>query len=307
VTLTGLLEFGMNEDRRINCETMVTSPTVRETVAALKSKTFDDFSGCVIDGARRALADEANPLRLNFFCTAMRILFEHMMDTFAPEDEVIQCQWFKRKEGEKNKPKRSERILFAIQGGFSEEFVRQELRIDTSPLRSRLLAAINDLSKHIHGRENTIVLDARAQDTIGAATIAAMGGFLDAMRECRTAVLEPIAEALDKAAVDALITDTIGEIDELASHHSMEDVYVDDVIVQSIGANTITYRAKGAVSVVLQWGSNSDVSRGDGIELPQSFPFYCDIEVPLSEPWELGVAETNYGVNTGDWRERYCE
>jgi hypothetical protein len=148
-------------------------------------------------------------------------------------------------------------------------------------------------------------LDADAQDKIAAATVAAMGAFLDAMRECRDAVLEPIAEALDDAAVDALITDTIGEIDELASHNSLEEVYVDDVIVQSIGAQTITYRAKGAVSVVLQWGSNSDVARGDGIELPQSFPFYCDIEVPLSELWDLSSAETDYVVDTRDWRERY--
>ena len=92
------------------------------------------------------------------------------------------------------------------------------------------------------------------------------------------------------------------EID-LSGGLRLEDVDIDEVIVQSIGAETITYRAKGAVSVVLQWGSNSDVSRGDGIELGQSFPFYCDIEVPLSEPWDLDGAETSYGVDTGGWRD----
>jgi hypothetical protein len=141
----------------------------------------------------------------------MRILFEHMMDTLAPSDQVIQCPWFKRKEGEGGKPKRSERVLFAIQGGLSEEFVRQNLHIDTSSLRSRLLTAIDELSKHIHGRENTIILDPSDQDTIAAATVAAMGAFLDKMRECRANVLEPIAEALDEAAADALITDTISD------------------------------------------------------------------------------------------------
>ena len=195
--------------------------------------------------------------------------------------------------------------MFAIQGGLSETFVREELKLDTSPLRSRLRATIDELNKQIHGRENTILRDLSAQNAIVEATVAAMGGFLDAVPECRAAVLEPIAEALDEAAVDALISDTIGDIDELASHHSVEDVDIDDVVVQSIGAETITYRAKGALSVVLQWGSNSDVRRGDGIELPQSFPFYCDIAVPLSELWDLSFAETNYGVDTGEWRERF--
>jgi len=284
---------------------MIARGTVREVVAALKPKTIDEFSSWVIDGAERALADEANPLRLNFFSTAMRILFEHMMDMLAPKDQVVQCQWFKRKDGEDSRPTRTERIMFAIQGGLSETFVREELKLDTSSLRTRLRATIDELNKQIHGRENTILRDLSAQNAIVEATVAAMGGFLDAVRECRAAVLEPIAEALDEAAVDALITDTIGDIDELASHHSVEDVDIDDVVVQSIGAETITYRAKGALSVVLQWGSNSDVRRGDGIELPQSFPFYCDIAVPLSELWDLSFAETNYGVDTGEWRERF--
>jgi len=78
---------------------MMTHPTVRDAVAALKPKTIDEFSSWVINGAEHALADEANPLRLNFFSTAMRILFEHMMDTLAPKDQVVQCQWFKRKDG----------------------------------------------------------------------------------------------------------------------------------------------------------------------------------------------------------------
>ena len=80
---------------------MVTSLTVRDAVAALKPKTIDQFSSLVIDGAERALGDEANPLRLNFFSTAMRILFEHVMDTLAPRDQIIQCQWFKRREAGK--------------------------------------------------------------------------------------------------------------------------------------------------------------------------------------------------------------
>jgi len=148
---------------------MVTDPRVVEAVAALKPKTVDQFSGRVIDGAERALADEGNPLRLNFFSTAMRILFEHMMDMLAPREDVIRCKWFKRKEGEEDKPKprRSERILFAIQGGLSEEFVRENLHIDASPLCKRLLTAIDELSKHIHGRRNTIILDVREQDCSG--------------------------------------------------------------------------------------------------------------------------------------------
>jgi hypothetical protein len=47
---------------------------LRTAVAAFRLKVDDQFSGWAIDGALRALADNENPLRLNFFSTEMRIL-----------------------------------------------------------------------------------------------------------------------------------------------------------------------------------------------------------------------------------------
>src|SRR5919106_954629 len=123
------------------------------------------------------------------------------------------------------------------------------------------------------------------------------------VHDCRAAILEPVGEALDDAAVDALLSETILEVDELATHHSVQEVYVDRVVVHSIGSHFITYRATGSVSVVLQWGSNSDLRRGDGAELGQAFPFRCDISTSLDDPWKLDFSETEFGVDTREWRE----
>lgn len=224
-----------------------------QSVAALRLKVSDQFSGWAIDGALRALADNDNPLRLNFFSTAMRILFEHVMDTSSPEDEVVKAPWF-RPERTDGKPTRWQRVVFAIQGGLSEEFVREELEIDVSPLRKRLLDSVDELSKHVHGRENTIIRDLIEQGTVVSTTVAAMGMFLDALHECREAVLTPIAEALDNAAVESLLSDTLMEVDELAPHYSLDEIYVDNVTVHTIGADWITYQVTGSVDVL----SNGD-------------------------------------------------
>jgi hypothetical protein len=130
-----------------------------------------------------------------------------------------------------------------------------------------------------------------------------MLGFLGVMHDCRQAVLEPIAEALDSAAIDALLSETILDVDELASHHSVDEIYVGHVAVKTIGSDTITYHVTGSVGVTLQWGSNSDLRRGDGAELEQSFPFQCEFQVPVDDPWELGLAEPIYGVDTSSWRD----
>ena len=271
-----------------------------ERVEGLRKLALDKFSLATIEGAQRAIGDADNPLRLNFFSTAMRILFEHMTTTLAPDDEIIRCSWFDP-ERENGKPTRWQKVIFAIQGGFSDEFVTRRLKVDPRPLRKRLLSTIDDLSKHVHGRENTIILDRNDQNTFAMGTVEAMASFLEAVHDCRAAVLEPIQEELDGTAVDALLSETIGDVDELASHHSIEGIDVDRIFVHSIGADTITYRATGSVSVTLQWGSNSDLRRGDGAELDESFPFACDIAIPLETPWEIGAAEINYGVDTSEW------
>jgi hypothetical protein len=277
-------------------------PTLSAEVAALKVKVIDQFSRWAIDGAQCALKDEDNPLRLNFFATAMRILFEHSMDTLSPEDQVIAASWFKPERPD-GKPTRRQRVTFAIQGGLSETFVKTRLLVDLRPLRARLLKSVDELSKHVHGRKDTIIRDRGAQEVVVSTIVTAMTEFVDAMHECREAVLAPITEALDDAAIDALLSETLLEVDELATHHSVDEVSVERITVHSIGSETITYRVTGSVEVTLQWGSNSDVRRGDGAELGQSFPFQCEFQLPVDDPWDLDLAEPTYGVDTSAWTD----
>lgn len=280
----------------------MTVPLLDDQIAALKPKALDDFSRATITGAQHALADAANPLRLNFFSTAMRILFEHMMGTLAPIDHVAQSEWFVP-EREDKIPTRWQRIVFAIQGGLSDDFVKNTLEINIAPIRKKLIKAVDNLSKHVHGREDTIIEKRDEQDVAASGAIEALGKFLDTYHACRTTILDAIQQELDNAAVNALLTDTIQEVDELATHHSVEEVYVDNTSVRSIGAHFITYRATGTIAIGLQWGSNSDVRRGDGAELDLSFPFYCDIQVSLDDPLNMAFSETDYAVDVSSWRD----
>lgn len=276
--------------------------TLDDRIIALKTQAADEYTESCLEGARRALADLENPLRLNFFATAMRILFEHMMDTLAPNDEVARTSWFKP-EQKSGKPTRSQRIVYAIQGGLSELFVTQELHVDPHPLRKRLLEAFDECSTRVHEREHNVVAEPGKQDAVAETILTAYTSLFDAIRDCRAAVVEPIVETLDEAAVDALLSETILEVDELATHHYIQEVYVDNTKVHAIGPDAITYRSTGSVDVILQFGSNSDIRNDMGAEIEQSFPFVCDIEVSLSEPWNLEWAEPRYGVDVSKWRD----
>jgi len=68
--------------------------TLDDQLSALLPKAVDPFSRSAIEGAQHTLVDTANPLQRNFFCSAMRILFEHMIGTLAPVDQVKKTEWF---------------------------------------------------------------------------------------------------------------------------------------------------------------------------------------------------------------------
>jgi hypothetical protein len=276
--------------------------TFEDRVSILKRKAIDEFSMLALDGARHALADTANPLRFNFFSNALRILVEHMMQVLAPDKQITQSSWFAAEKVD-GKPTRGQRIVFAIQGGLSDVFVKRFLQIDVAPLRKRLISAMDDLSKHVHGREDTVITDVTEQDEAARSALEALENFLTTYHECRFAIADPIQEQLSDATVEALLRETIQEIDELATHHSVEEVYVNETKVKAIGPHTITYHAKGSVFVELQYGSNSDVRRGDGALIQDFFPFECDIDVSLADPWNLSTADTSYTVDTSKWYE----
>lgn len=288
-----MIEVGENFNKRAPSEL----PQRLMTLAPLAP---DNFFKITLEGAASVLRDQTNPLRLNLFSTAIRMLFEHVMGTLAPDSDVEACSWYAPIK-DTNKPVRAQRIHYWLQGGLSDIWLKNNLGLDPSPLRARLLKAFNDLSKHVHGRADTIVQDPGKQETEATAIVIAVEELLNAYHDCRTALIEPLVDALDEAAIEDLLSETIQAIDELASHHNVEEIYTACTDVVLIGPDFVRYRATGTVSATLQWGSNSDMRRGDGTEIEESFPFQCLFDVPIDDPRNLNHAEIVSGVDTSNW------
>jgi hypothetical protein len=102
-----------------------------------------------------------------------------------------------------------------------------------------------------------------------------------------------------------LFTPKVSEISSYGNYsRSPDEIYVENTWVKNIGSDGITYCAEGSVELTLQWGSNSDVRRGDGVEVGECFPFKCEIQVPLDDIWDLSNAETTYYINLKGWGDR---
>jgi hypothetical protein len=57
--------------------------------------------------------------------------------------------------------------------------VKDALALDITPLRQKLIKAVDNLGKHVHGREDTIIPARDEQEAAASRAIEALGQFLD--------------------------------------------------------------------------------------------------------------------------------
>ncbi|WP_449393034.1 pPIWI-associating nuclease domain-containing protein [Eoetvoesiella caeni] len=65
--------------------------------------------------------------------------------------------------------------------------------------------------------------------------------------------------------------------------------------------------AYGSVGVELQWGSNSDVRRGEGAVIRNSYPLTCKFISKVTSPEGLDVIEDSLCVDTSSWWKDYYD
>lgn len=267
---------------------------------------IDDFSKKSLEGAALAFADADNPIRLNMFAVALRMVIEHFEKTLAPDTSVEKCAWFQQEPG-RNGPTRKQRLKYCLQGGLSDQFINDEIGVDLDKPLQEFVRLYKALSEYVHGSEQRLIEDPKVQYQEACDLSARLTAFLQNYRDLRANLISSLEDKLDDAVVAAFLQETIMEVDELASHHSIKEIYVEGFNVVSIDEFWVHFQATGAVSVTLQFGSNSDMRRGDGAEIDEAFPFSVDFQTMIDDALDVSRAETTVAVDTSDWFDNYYQ
>lgn len=242
------------------------------------------FESRLYEAAVRNLQDTENRLRFNNFAYAMRELSRHFLKRLAPDDQVVKCTWYRNVTGEVGKLARSERASFAVHGGLAEEFVRKKLKIDLKSMNKRLKETIDALSKYTHIEENVFNLSPSDIDHLVAETTETFAEFFETIKRCRDEIANELNEAIGRAAFQEIIMNAVPGMDELSTHQYVDDIYIDDAEVTAIDCKTVYLEVSGTLYVELQYGSGSDVRKGEGTTIDDSFPFACKMTCPTSDP-----------------------
>lgn len=274
-----------------------------EAISKLRTHLPTEFQQKLLDASLLSINALNNPLRLNNFSTAFRELVRHVFDHFGPDEEIKKCEWYKPEPTSRTGVTRAHRVGFVIHGGIAPDYARDVLEIDVDSERKRVVSAIDALSKFTHVNEATFGVPVGEVDARVADACAALQNVLETADFARKTLVAAIEYAVKKEVVQAVLQETVASVDEIASHHFIDEVSVDSVHVLRIGATEIEFVAHGTLEVELQWGSNSDVRNDLGAVGNDSFPLTLRLVSPVSAPGQVEAVEGTLVVDTSDWFE----
>lgn len=278
-----------------------------DAVSNLSALLSSEFQRRLLVASLMSLRDASNPLSFNNFCAAYRELVRHVLSDLAPDAEIKACTWYAPDETSRSGITRGHAITYVLQGGLPSDYVADVLQIDVSDEKKELIAAINNLHKYTHVNEGTFGIEASRASAEAVLAIEALSSVLGLANQCRTQLARALEGQIHEEVVATAISETIGAIDELATHHSVEEIYVEEVTVTRVGSEYIHLRASGTIGVELQWGSNGDLRRGEGAVGGESFPFSCELQSHVECPAELEAIEDTLCVDTSSWWDGYYD
>ncbi len=272
-------------------------------IAEIEKVLTEGFERDLFGASQKNLDDKSNPLRLNNYSYAMRELTRHVLHRLAPDENVLNCDWYNNETDKDNGITRKQRAYYAVQGGLYDSYVQNALGLEVEEIHKDLVKAIKKLSKFTHIEPKVFGLPDADIDALVNETTEAVYGFLTTISDCRRLIIDSLWEQVDSAVIDEILRETILALDELASHHFIDEVYTDKVEIYQIDHEFIMFRAEGSIGCELQWGSNSDLRRGDGAIMPEFFSFECELLSPVHSPESVDSVDGTLSVDTSSWYE----
>lgn len=261
------------------------------------------FERHLYEASVKNLFDIDNPISLNSFSYSLRELISNYLHRVAPDANVQQCDWFSPTPNANGGVTRADRIKYSIQGGLSDDFVRDVLGIDISQTVSNMVKKINILSKYTHIRPETFNLEREFVKTESKAILRAFRDALVLSNDQKSSLIEVLWNNIDESVIYTAITETVDGIDELASHHYIESVETHELEIVAINDQSVYFSAEGYVQCELQWGSDGDQRRGDGAILSTSFPFTCLLQSSVFDPYDVETDGSRFKVDNSSWHE----
>ncbi|CEG56960.1 pPIWI-associating nuclease domain-containing protein [Legionella fallonii] len=244
-------------------------------------------------------------LRLSNFLYAIRELIREVLARMSPDEKVLGSQWFIPYDKENPKKiTRKQRMMYAIHGGIDPDYVEESLLIDAHDIIKDLIQKIDKLSKYTHITEEIFYENmTKSLNEIVQDELSIFSEFLAEIQNCKESVVQKLNDKLYDHVTSEFLSSTVIDIDHLSTHHFIEDISINDIIIKEINVDTISIEVEGSIYVQQQYGSSIDLENDNGAIIYSDFPYVCYICLEAFQPDEFKVLDSYYNVDTKEWEE----
>lgn len=262
----------------------------------------DKFFETVLEGCFRVARDRDNPLRGNFAASGLREAVGHVLHSLAPDEAVRACVWFVQAQ-DTNTVTRQQRASYIVKAGLPDDFVSDTLGIDVRDYTKPLIEVMDGLNKATHVRADTILSKGGKIRVMMLDVLRGLDQLLQAAVESREAITHAVADVMQEAVFEKLISETIDELDELSTHTTVDGHNIDSVSVTKLDWHEISYRVEGEVEVELQYGSSSDIKNDIGLVQDDSYPYVVTVTCAVARPMAIRADDLNISVDNRSFYE----
>jgi hypothetical protein len=260
----------------------------KESLVAQRLET--QFQKNVLAAAIKSLQQFDNPLRANNFATGLRELGRILLEDLAPDDEVEACEWFKP-ETQNGKPSRSQRVRYAAQAGLMDDFVLKTLKVDVAKTMKKFTKLTERFNALTHINPSTFGMSKTATLKFKNESLGVFLSLFQTIDECRENIVERLVNEANDAITDELISYSVDALEEIATHYTVHGSEIEEINLTTLDSTTLMFEAEGYVDCELQYGSDGDVERGDGIRHDDSYPLRCKLVADVTTPLTFEVQD----------------
>ncbi len=286
----------------VNNNFRMTARDIEKYKQELVPLTNNDFEKELLSASLENLLDKENKLRFNNFACGIRELSRHILHNLSPDKEVMNCVWYKNESKKPGQLTRAERVKYAIQKGLPDKFV--ETFYDTDEHICDIRETLETLNKYTHVNPDTFNIPEADVNKLTREVLETFKRFTFGIGNFHKLFKTELEEHIDKVVMEHTIEETFDDIDILATHHNIEEHETTSYTITEIDSRNIFIEANGSLSVRLQYGSDGDLAKGDGMEMNTSFPFDCRLQIIINEDFSKSKYKTlTFNINTDEWYE----
>jgi hypothetical protein len=220
------------------------------------------------------------------------------MEIIAPDADIKRSCWFTPDQSSKTGITRRHRCQFSVYGYVAPSNLSKNFAESVEDLTKAILDGIGELNAFTHITESSLARPESDAVNVFGEILENFEALFGAIKDGRGHLNESLHIALQEALDDLFTSEFFDSLDQLSSHTRPQGAAGIEFEIDDIDDTEILFSGTGVVECDLQYGSDGDCRRGDGLEWSDNFPFKFSGSASVSDINRISVDPSEVSINT---------